>query len=376
MLARVVLHIGTPKSGTTFLQHALWANREALEQAGVRLPGDLQRDMFWAAVEVGDAHGFWGLSADEIDGTWARLCRQARDHDGVTVMSHELLSGVEPEQARAALAALDGVELHVVVTVRDLARQITSEWQERVKNGGTRSYQQFQRRAARLLRQGRTSEGFWRHHDTVAILDRWTAALPPQQVHVVVAPPQGADARILWERFGEACGFDATGLDPDPPGARKRTRNAALGVVQVQLLRAVNQALGGRIPQPAYARVVKDQFAERVLAAQRSQRPQATRAFTKTLRRVAKERNRTIRRRGYLVHGRLVELVPPPVDGVPSHPDDVTAEQLAAAYAEVVAAMLVERAEERTRSWRRAVPDEDAPTLGRRLVRRLSRRRR
>ncbi len=205
------------------------------------------------------------------------------------------------------------------------------------------------------MREGRFSEGFWRHHDTIAILDRWTSGLAPDRVHVVVAPPAGADPRVLWQRFAEACGFDATGLDPDPPRARKPTRNAALGVVQVQLLRSVNQALAGRIRQPAYARVVKDQFAEQLLAAQTSPRPQAPRKLTQTLRTVAKQRNRAIRQRGYVVHGRLSELVPPQVQGVPTHPDDVAAEQLAAAYAEVVAAMLVEQAEERAaRRTRRA----------------------
>lgn len=369
---RVVLHIGTPKSGTTFLQHALWANRGALAQAGVQLPGERQRDMFWAAVEVGEAHAFWGLTPERIDGTWTRLCRQARDHPGITVMSHELLAGVEPEQAVRALAELEGVDLHVVITVRDLARQITSEWQERVKNGGQRSFREFQKRAARLMRQDRFSEGFWRHHDTIAILDRWTADLAPSQVHVVVAPPAGAAPRVLWDRFAEACGFDAGGLDPDPPQARKPTSNAALGVVQVQLLRSVNVALAGRIQQPTYARVVKDQFAERVLADQQSPRPQATRKFTQTLRQVARQRNRTVRQRGYVVHGRLVELVPPPIQGVPTHPDDVTPEQLAAAYAEVVAAMLVEQAEGRGR--RGGAPGLDggeAVTLRARVARKI-----
>ena len=39
MAERVYLHVGLPKTATTYLQTILWANRDALEGQGVRLPG-------------------------------------------------------------------------------------------------------------------------------------------------------------------------------------------------------------------------------------------------------------------------------------------------------------------------------------------------
>ena len=43
---RVVLHVGLPKSGTTFLQHALRRNAEALADRGVLYPQTADDVMF------------------------------------------------------------------------------------------------------------------------------------------------------------------------------------------------------------------------------------------------------------------------------------------------------------------------------------------
>jgi hypothetical protein len=41
---RLYLHIGEPKTGTTFLQDALWGNRARLAAQGLLLPGYSDRD--------------------------------------------------------------------------------------------------------------------------------------------------------------------------------------------------------------------------------------------------------------------------------------------------------------------------------------------
>ncbi len=47
MAATVFLHIGLPKTATTYLQTILWGNREVLEQQGIRLPGPERRFHYW-----------------------------------------------------------------------------------------------------------------------------------------------------------------------------------------------------------------------------------------------------------------------------------------------------------------------------------------
>ena len=49
MARRVYLHIGLPKTGTTYLQTLMWNNREVLAGQGVLLPGDSRRQHLWAS---------------------------------------------------------------------------------------------------------------------------------------------------------------------------------------------------------------------------------------------------------------------------------------------------------------------------------------
>ena len=373
---RVVLHVGTPKSGTTFLQKVLWDNRDILKAQGCGLAGNRQRDMFLAAIELRGSYEFWGYPPEELAGRWSAVCRQAREHTGTTVMSHEILGGATDEQVARAMADLDGLEVHLVLTARDLARQVTSEWQEKVKNGSSRSFAVYQRRLTRQMRDGNFSAGFWRQQDVIGVLDRWGRDLPPAQVHVVVAPKSSADPSLLWRRFADAAGIDESGIDAS---ASNRAANTTLGVAQVAVLRHVNEALDGRIRHPEYGRLVKSHFAERLLAAQSSPRPQCPPRLVARLRELAEDRTETIRQRGYVVHGDLDDLIP--TDPAPPYhaPDAVDPGLERTAYADVIATMLLQRSKQSKRPAPAAVPPPPEPEgrlrrLGKLLENRLRRR--
>lgn len=365
---RVILHVGTPKSGTTFLQRAMWHHHAALKDQGYRCVGARQKDAFLAAIDVRGSHEFWGYDEANIKGRWSAVCRQAREYAGTSIISHEVLGAASSEQVASALAELEGVELHLVLTARDLARQVTSEWQERVKNGSARSFAKFERRLRRQMRKGDFSAGFWRNQDPVGILDRWAAGLPPSQVHVVVSPPSAADPTLLWRRFADAVGFDAGALDPRVSG---EAANTTLGVAQIAVLRRVNLSLRGRIKQPEYARLVKSQFAEKLLASQSSPRPQCPPGLAERLRRVAEQRNETIRERGYVVHGELDELLPVVPEGEYRSPDNVDRREERLAYSGAIAELLVQRHEQGKRPSLPAL-QEDSPSGAR--LRRLGSR--
>src|SRR5690349_21294019 len=107
--SRVVLHVGAPKSGTTYLQRSLWNRRDQLAEVGVRCVGDHARDMFHAAIGIRGSEKFWGMDPDEVRKTWERLVDQARQGSGTWVMSHELLSLCTARQADRALSDLQGL---------------------------------------------------------------------------------------------------------------------------------------------------------------------------------------------------------------------------------------------------------------------------
>jgi hypothetical protein len=189
------------------------------------------------------------------------------------------------------------------VTARDLARQVPAHWQEAVKNGQTFSFEEYSRE---VLRDPDAPDShFWNEQDLLGVLDRWAPLTSPDRVHVVIGPPAGADSRLLWHRFAEA-----TGLPISLGDVEVTRRNESLGASEVHLLRAVNRELAGRIPQPAYAHVVKRLFAQRVLAGSPSVRAETPEALREPLTAVAATWVDEISDRGYTVHGDLAELMP------------------------------------------------------------------
>ena len=334
---RVVLHVGAPKSGTTYLQRLLWQNRGELAGHGVGVPGGHHREMFHAGIEVRGVAKRWGMDADELDGTWARLCREAQDFPGTMIMSHEVLAAATAEQAAEALGHLDGLDVHVVYTAREVSRQLVSEWQENVKNGSGKSFKRFSRQV--MADTTATEHLFWRHQNPLDSLGRWGADLPADHLHVVVAPVGSPDPTELWRRFAAACGL-APDVIADP--VLVDAANQTLGMTQVRLLRRVVDSLDGRIEQPEYARIVKRLFAQRVLAGQSSPRPSCPPDLYEPLTALSRAWIEGVEERGYRVHGDLQELVPTQSGSSGRAPDDVRTKDELAVAADAIAELLIE----------------------------------
>lgn len=339
---RVVLHVGLPKTGTTYLQALLAAHRDDLREAGVLYPFVRPGAMFHGAVEVRGSHAKFGLAAEDVAGTWQALCDRARAFPGVSVISHEVLAGATPQEIARALAPLSGLEVHVVVTARDPGRQATAHWQEEVKLGDTRSFADLEREQLRAdTRPGDPDRPhFWHAQDVADALRRWSTAVPAHRVHLVPGPPPGARAPVLWERFAAALGIDPDLVDPGAVPAA----NPSLGTLQIAHLRAVNVQLAGRLDPGTYNRVVKRAYAEGVLARQPGDRPRTPASLADVLVPAARRWIDDVRSAGHPVHGPLDDLLP--VLGGPAdpHPDEVDPGDLARLDAEAVARRLLAEA--------------------------------
>ncbi|MEP7092074.1 MAG: hypothetical protein ABI776_18375 [Nocardioidaceae bacterium] len=169
---RVYLHVGVHKSGTPHLQSRMARSGAALREQGVLYPA-AGSQMFLSAVDVRDTCRAWGLRRRDVRGSWDRLCRTARHHDGVTVISHELFAGAAPRQVVAAMTMLRGVDVHVVVSTPD---------QE--------------------------------HPTTVETVNRWGRAVPPSRLHVLCAPTGPTGHPQLWQDFADLVGFDPARTAP------------------------------------------------------------------------------------------------------------------------------------------------------------------
>ncbi|HEY3751191.1 MAG TPA: hypothetical protein VGL80_18530 [Pseudonocardiaceae bacterium] len=306
---RIYLHIGLPKTGTTFMQEILWRNRTMAAARGLLYPGRDSAAHHRASVDlVPDRYQGW--IEPHTAGAWQWLTEHAAMWSGDVVISSELLALAAPAQVASALASLAFAEVHIVCTARDLVRQIPSVWQEDVKNKRTTGFTEF----VGQVRDGRNaqlSEIFWSYQELPRVLRTWAADVPPERVHVVTVPPRGSSTDLLWQRFVSVLGIDATGFDTAAP-----PHNSSLDLVQTELLRRLNTVLGDSIAWPEYIRVVKGQLAEEVLPALGGRTAivlpaDAGEWATGVAQRFATE----IEAAGYDVVGDLADLVPAPGAG-------------------------------------------------------------
>ncbi|GAA2070946.1 sulfotransferase family protein [Williamsia deligens] len=247
----VLLHVGVPKTGTTYLQDRLWRNRDTAMRTGHLLyPGTSVDDHFHAAVHL-QPHRYLDWVDPARAGTWERLLEEIRRWPGTSLISHELLSTADDAVVARVMGDLAGLEVHVVATVRDLGRQIPSVWQENVKNQHRATLDDFVRGLQELPRE--EQDPFWEFQDHVAILRTWGRDLPPAHVHVVTVPPPGAPGGALWERFCGLLGVDPALLDREVPPS-----NTALSPTQTEMLRRLNEHLQPQdVGWDRYERAVK-----------------------------------------------------------------------------------------------------------------------
>lgn len=235
---RIYLHIGAPKTGTTYLQDRLARNAKTLGQHGVSFPSRnlaTSAPLFHFRAALDLLGQDWGGAPGHAEGSWDALVRRVRRASGDVIVSHEILapaSAVHADRAKRELAAADA-EVHIVYTARDLGRQVPAAWQESIKQGRRWTYRAFARRVKRR------ESWFYRSFDLPSVLTTWSAGLPPEQVHVVTVPPRGQGGDLLWERFCEA-----TGLDPAWAPQESTRRNPSLGAAETTVLRRLNAELG------------------------------------------------------------------------------------------------------------------------------------
>ncbi|NYE37497.1 hypothetical protein F4692_002630 [Nocardioides cavernae] len=322
---RVFLHIGLPKTGTTYLQQVVWSNRDRLRSAGVHLPGFGHREHLWAALDLQERPRLAKRHPD-APGAWQRLVDEARAQQSDVLITHEFFCGASAGQAARALAAFGEAEVHLVVTARDAASTVLAGWQESVKNGSTVGLDEVM--AGEPAGGPEFSMRTW---DLAGVLERWTPDLPAERVHVLVMPGPGEPRGLHWRHFAQVLG-----LDPAAYAAPDDAVNPALGIVQVETLRLVNQYL------PKYSAQergtwIRGYLAEDLLARQPRERaglPEQHRARFEELDAAA---TALVRERGFHVLGDLAGLSGGGAAARGRLPGTVSAQEIAESAARMVA---------------------------------------
>ena len=341
MSTRVLLHVGTPKTGTSYLQDVLFRNRRTLAGHDILYPADRFDAHFLAALDLMRLP-WGGLEVDAV-GAWDKLAAKVRHHHGTAIISHEILATASRAQAGRALESLGhgtGAEVHLVLSVRDLVRQIPAEWQENVKHRAALTYGAFLDQIQDPARESRIATWFWGVQELPDILNRWGHDLPPERIHLVTVPPAGGPQQLLWKRFSVAFGLD--GLDLDLEGERS---NPSLGAPETALLRRINRAANRELNPGDYRPLVRELLAHQTLSRRtRSPRLALPPDVHPWAAAITQSWIAEIQRRGYDVIGDLHDLVgAAPVERYadPDHPPE---KQVSAAAVDAIKALLLEGA--------------------------------
>ena len=359
LVHRAYVHVGLPKTGTSYLQKALWASRDRLTEAGVLVPGERQRFQRHAVWDL-LGRRLRGVDQPEVPGSWQALLDSVRNGPGEqVVLSEELLVHAGRGVARRVVHDLRPAEVHVVVTVRDLGRVLGSMWQQELAKGSTCPWPDFLA-AVRDPEQGPPSAGvgFWLRYDLRRVLATWASVVPAERIHVVVVPGAGSPPTALLERFAVAVGLDYAALTPPDKGV-----NTAVGRVEAELLRRLNLSLGGRLNERQYRHTVN--LLKPVLRSNASVAPitvpEAERSWAEEASRDLVE---FLKNGSYDVVGELDDLLPDTAPGAGDGPSEVTAGELA----DAAIAALTATAEYHATYWekmRRREQPSEAPAATR-----------
>ncbi len=362
---RLYVHIGLQKTGTSYLQAVMLGNRDELAAQGADLVPATKRQTFELMLAVRERYQP-GRDPESVTDALPRFTRALAGATGSrAILSQESLAAAPRHQVRRFLEACGDREVHVVATVRDLARQIPSAWQQYLKSGGTLDYEPFLENIREAEQTGSRSRS-WLHLDAPAILARWTAELGPDRAHVVTVPPSGSAPTLLLERFARVLDVDASRLRLED-----RPHNAGLGRVQADLLRRVNHELPDELlRRQVYGNIGKRYLASQVLSSQVTDKIRVPGPYRDWVEETSARQVAALAEAGYAVVGDLADLrcvdssfaddERPPTDG------EITDAAVAA-----LARVLELRADRTARRGpRRARP---ARSLGKRLVDRLRR---
>ncbi len=342
MAERVVLHVGTMKSGTSYLQALLFAEKPRLAQAGVLVPGSTWNDQARAVRQA-----LAPKSGGPTD-RWQAMVEEVTSAPGTAAISMEYLGPAHPDTAAKVVEQLGGAAVRVVITARDLNRTLVSMWQETIQNGRTWSWPEYVADAEAKQPSGgpgaadrRTPGGtFWRQQDLVRMVSDWSGVVGVDNVTLVTVPQPGAPKTTLAERFAEASGLD---LDIE----RQVTRaNESLGLASLLVLRRVNELLDERgLTFPAGQGLRKKVLAKTVLAARRDAEPTLGLVTTPWVREQTQRTVKALSESGVTLVGDWADLEPVDVPGI--DPEQVPLADVHEAALEGLAGLVAEQVSKR-----------------------------
>ncbi|MGQ0629852.1 MAG: hypothetical protein ACT4P1_02330 [Sporichthyaceae bacterium] len=259
-----LLHIGTPKSGTTYLQRAAAANRDALLAHGTRYPGTAINHRIPVLALMGQEMGWGGAEKLPSPSKWKRLMAEVEaDKTRRIYLSNESATLCDDAQAARFIDAL-GPRTHVLITLRGYAALLGSNWQQHVKTGAKISFDAWLR--AVLAEQLSTDVGkaYDKRINLTAVVNRWVKVAGADRVTVVIADKRRPS--FLTDVLADLLAVPRSVLAAGSSDGF--SANRSMSYPEVEMVRALNEVVRshGRTDWAQYSMLVRTGATARMLA--------------------------------------------------------------------------------------------------------------
>lgn len=229
----VLLHIGPHKTGTTAVQSALRQARDAMARHRVLLAGRDRLHMRQAAYAAVGGSGLLGDQPARAS-DWAEVTGQVRDAtDSRVIVSSEFFSDATGNVPRRIVQDLGGQRVHLVVTLRPLAKVLPSSWQQYVRNRMRLPYEDWLTATLAGAPFQSPTATFWRRHQHDVLIEHWASLVGPENTTVIVMDE--ADRGMPLRVFEQL-----TGLPDGLLGHAAPTSNRSLTWAEAELVRRIN----------------------------------------------------------------------------------------------------------------------------------------
>lgn len=248
----IALHIGVHKTGTTALQAAFANARSELSDLGVLYPGRRQAHHASAQAVMERAWGWTNRGGVMRDiAQFDKVVSAAKGWPQRTVISSEHYCEANDEVAARIVEAFGRDRLQVVVTLRSLGRLLPSSWQQYLKYGLLRTYEDWLEDAFDDERTKKLSPSFWRRNRHDVIAERWASLLGPERVTFIVL--ENVDRSAMFRTFAQLLDIDEEVLT----SRMELTSNRSMTAQESELLRLVNHHVRAPLNWRQYEKLVR-----------------------------------------------------------------------------------------------------------------------
>ena len=260
-----ILHIGLPKTGTTYLQRTFHTAFAGIDEVPIDYPDTGFYNHQIALYEPLGQYLPWKVRTGSGD-HWKRLAGHLSSvGKRPLLLSAEALSALNASGVAAFRQLLGGRKAQrIIITTRPLVTLLPSHWQQNMKQGGRGDLESYAHRILSAIAAGESPAQMFCVRETVKL---WREEFPDSPVSVLVM--DGGHTENLLA-FADTCGLGGDTYWPrllsSVPAASEQ--NLSFSLEECQKLLSINERIArGQLPVSERRKAMDSFFSERASGA-------------------------------------------------------------------------------------------------------------